>query len=200
MGGERGDHDAVAEFGKEGRPEGVVLVNIQHARDTDSSAESCLFGEGLVCEDPPEFVFVKVRDIVLFDLLAEAAFTAVAGDIFAPAAEVVDCQAAVVVALSAVADRGLKGQLRDLVKREHSAGGLAVVTLSGDQSRAESAHDAGDIGTDDLSVRDQLQAAQDSVIIEGAALYDDVAPQLGRIGYLDNLEKRVLDDRVSKAG
>ena len=50
--------------------------------------------------------------------------------------------------------------------------------LPGDQRRAESAHDARDIGPDGLTVRYLLKASKDGVIVEGAALDHDVAPKL----------------------
>ncbi len=64
-------------------------------------------------------------------------------------------------------------QIFDLIKGEHG-GLLAVIAFSGDQSGAESTHDAGDIGTDDLAVGYLFKAAQYGVVIEGTALDHDV--------------------------
>ena len=53
------------------------------------------------------------------------------------------------------------------------------IPLAGDEGRAEGAHDAGDIRTDGFAVSDLLEAAEDGVIVKGAALYDDVVSEFG---------------------
>ena len=77
---------------------------------------------------------------------------------------------------------------------------LSVIAFARDQGRAESSHDAGDIRPGDLAAGDRLDTAQDSVVIEGPALDDDVLPQLGGVRDLDDLEQGVLDDRIGEAG
>ena len=75
-----------------------------------------------------------------------------------------------------------------------------VKPLSCDQGRAEGTHDAGDVGTNDVAAGDFLERAQHSVVIEGAALYNDVLTQLRGRGYLHDLEQRVFDDGIGKTG
>ena len=76
-------------------------------------------------------------------------------------------------ALAAGQGRGVC-QLQNLVDREHRSL-LPLAALSGDQRRAECTHDAGDIRTDRLAAGDHLEAAKDSIIIEGTALYDNMS-------------------------
>ena len=72
--------------------------------------------------------------------------------------------------------------------------GLAAVVL-GVQRRAVSAHEAGNGRTGDVAADLLLERAQDGIVEEGAALYDDVpAEVIGRMG-TDDLVERVLDDR-----
>ena len=112
----------------------------------------------------------------------------------------VDGQAAVVGAAAAGGQGCLKLEIFDFIEGEHCRLLSAVIALAGDQSRAEGAHNAGDVGTCDLPARDGLHTAQNGIIIEGAALDDDIFAQLGGVGDLDNLEEGILDDRVSQAG
>ena len=51
-----------------------------------------------------------------------------------------------------------------------------------------------------MAVRDFFETSQHCVIVEGAALYDNMASKLGGIGYFDDLVKRVFDDRVGESG
>ena len=111
----------------------------------------------------------------------------------------IDGQAAVVGAASAGGQSCLKLEVFDLVEGEHSRLLSAGIALAGDQSCAEGAHNAGDVRTCDLSAGDGLHTAQNGVIIEGAALDDDISAQLGGIGDLDDLEEGIFDDRVCKA-
>ena len=77
---------------------------------------------------------------------------------------------------------------------------LAVVAVTGDQRRAESAHQARDIGTYRLGSGDTLKGPQHRLVIEGAALHHDVVAQLAGVGQLDDLEQGVFDDGVGKSG
>ena len=112
----------------------------------------------------------------------------------------VDGQAAVVGAAAAGRQCGLEVEILDLVEGQH--GGLlpAVPALAGDQGSAEGAHDAGDVGPGDLAAGDGLHAAQNGVVIEGAALDDDIFAKLGGIRHLDDLEEGIFDDGVGEAG
>ena len=46
----------------------------------------------------------------------------------------------------------------------------------------------------------RLKAAQNGVIVEGTALYDDMSAKLGRIGDLDYLIQCIFDDGIGKSG
>ena len=93
---------------------------------------------------------------------------------------------------------GGKFQVIDLVNGEHGGLHAVLIPFPGDQSRAEGAHDTGNVGTNRLAVRDFLKASKNRVIVEGAALYHDIFTESGGVGYLDNLEQCVLDNRVSQ--
>jgi len=63
-----------------------------------------------------------------------------------------------------------------------------VIVTPCDESGAESAHNARDIGTCDFGLRDQLQCAQNCLIVERAALHNDMRTQLLAADQLDDLE------------
>ena len=70
--------------------------------------------------------------------------------------------------------------------------------FSGDQRRAESAHDAGNIRADRLTVRNFFKASKNRVIVESTALHDDIFAEFRSVGDFDHLKERVFDDRVGK--
>ena len=142
----RREHDAVAELPEEDRPERIVLIHVQHARNAHGAAESLLLGKRFVVEDPLHLIIVKVRKIFLILHAADALFAAVARDIAAAVREAVDREQAVVIAALAAGKRRVKGQILDLFESEHR-GLLTLVIIPGDQGGAERAHDAGDIRT-----------------------------------------------------
>ena len=111
----------------------------------------------------------------------------------------VDGQSAVVGAAPAGRKRRLKLEILNLLKGQHACLLPAVIALAGDQGRTEGTHDAGNVGTGDLTAGDGLHAAKNGVVVEGAALDDDIFAQLGGIGYLDDLEEGVFDDGIGKA-
>src|SRR5699024_4067238 len=130
------------------------------------------------------FIVEQVRNIVLVLLLADTALAAVAADVLASAGETVDDQTAVVGTSLAVCHGGGVLERVDLLDRKHRRLLVRVIALARDQSRSERAHDAGDVRTDRLAVRNLLKAAQNRVVIESSALHNDVASQLRGVGYL----------------
>ena len=98
----------------------------------------------------------------------------------------VDGQAAVIGAALAVSHFCGILQGIDLLDREHSCL-LTLVAVSGDQRGSECPHDAGDIRTNGLAVRNPLEAAQHGIVVEGSSLNNDMSAKLFRIGNLDNL-------------
>ena len=75
-----------------------------------------------------------------------------------------------------------------------------MVTRLCDQRRAEGAHDSGDVRADHFHSGDPLKRPEHSPVIEGSALNDNMPPQLRRIGQLDDLVQRVLDNGIGKPG
>ena len=96
LGGIRGKHHPIAQLRKERKPERVILPHIQHARNADRAFRCLLRRQRLIIKQPVPFVFVKVRRGVLNFFLAQPALTTVARDETPSAAEMVDCQQAVV--------------------------------------------------------------------------------------------------------
>ncbi len=122
MGGKRREDNPIPEFGEEDRPEGVVLVHVQNPRNADRAANGLLLREGLVAEQTFQLVLVHIGDAVVRLLETEASLAAVAGDELASVVEVVDGQAAIVVALPTVFERGLEGKRLHFFQREHRRG------------------------------------------------------------------------------
>ena len=130
----------------------------------------------------------------------EAALTAVAGDELAAVAKLINSQKTVVVTVRTAAHGRIVVQFQNLVHGEHGSRAGLVSTFSGDQSRAESPHDTGDVRAYRMAAGDSLKGTENCVIIKCAALHNDLAAQLFRIGQLDDLKDRVLDDRIGKTG
>ena len=194
--GKRGELHLKAQLLKEGGPEGVVFVHIQYPRDADHAARR-VFKRGIV-EHALLLVRHHVRRAVLVAVAAQAALTAVAGYVPAPAGEFVDREQAVVLAPAAAGRRRRVGEGGDLIEREHRAL-LPVITLTRDQRRAEGAHDARNVGAGGLHACDLLKGAQHRLVIERSALDHDMTAELLGIGELDDLVQGILDDRVGKA-
>ena len=81
---------------EECEPERIVLIHIQHARNTDRTAGSIFFTEWLIVKVTLELIGKKVRKLIFGFLFSKTFFTAVSRDEFAPAAEMIDSQAAIV--------------------------------------------------------------------------------------------------------
>ena len=200
MGGAGGEHHLIAQPGKKGIPERIVFIHVQHSGNTHPASPGLVGGQRLVGEQPFQLVFKQVRHLAGILRFSQSPFAAVAGDVLAAAGKPVDGEPAVIGAAPALCHAGLKFQGIDLIDGQH--GGLIArgIVVPGDQGRAESAHDAGDVRADRLAAGDLFKASQDRVVVEGAALHHDLASQLGGVGHLDDLEQRVLDDGIGKAG
>ena len=83
---------------------------------------------------------------------------------------------------------GVEGQRIDLLDGKHRGLVACLVALPGNQRRAESTHDAGNIRTDTFDTRDFLKTAQYGIVVKRTALYDDIFPELACIGKLDYLK------------
>ena len=112
---------------------------------------------------------------------ANASFTAVSADKLAAAAEFIDGKAAVVGASPAVCHGSAVFQNIDLVNREHGGLFAFFISFTGNQRCAKSSHDAGNIRTDRLAVRYFFKASQNSVIIEGPSLDNNMFSKLRSI-------------------
>ena len=113
--------------------------------------------------------------MVLFFGFSKTAFAAVSGNILTSSRKFIYGKTAVVRAALTFGHTCFKLQGIDLVNREHRRLISLMIVVSGDQRGAESAHDTCDIRTDGMTVRNFFETAQYGVVIEGAALYDDIA-------------------------
>ena len=132
-------------------------------------------------------------------LPADAPLAAVAGNELTPSREFVDGETAAVDAAAALCHAGLILQAAELFVGEHAGLESGLEALPGDEGSAEGTHDARDIGADGLAVSDFLEAPQDGVIVEGAALHYDVFAQLRGVGHLDHLEQGIFDHGVGES-
>ena len=207
---------------EEGRPERIVLVHVEDARDTYLATLGEIDRERLVIKHALHLISEEVRNVRLRLRLSEATLTAVTGDEVPAGTELVDGQDAVVVAALAACHAGRVLKMYDVIDRKHAGldtaiGGeryilfltwlhlskmriLQLITLTCDQCCAEGTHDAGDIRTGDMGVEEVFKGAEDGIVVEGTTLHDDVLSEILRIRDLDDLIECVLDDGVGEAG
>ena len=136
--------------------------------------------------------------MILVFLFADTSLTAVSTDELTAAGKFIDGQTAVIGTSAAVCHRCCIFQLIDLVNGKHCCLFARLITLSRDQSRTKRTHDTCDIRTDRFTACDLLKASQYRIIIKSTTLYNDMPAKFCRIRNLDNLVKRVLDNRVRK--
>ncbi len=147
----------------------------------------------VVAEQPLVFIAVDIRRLRLVRFLtADAALAAVAREIFAAVGEFLHRDETFVPAAAAAVRARLDIEMTQFLRREQ--GGLLIACLEREDGRAVRAHDARDVGADDVAVEELLHAAQHGVIVERAALHDDMIAELAHILELHDLEERVLDD------
>ena len=219
--GRVGQHHAPAQLREERKPERVVLVHVERARDAHAAARGFLGRQRLVVEQAVRLVLEEVRHVGRLGATAEAfaLLAAIARDEAAVAAslrvfaEIVHReQAGVRAALAAHrAVRGrerldlVKGQqrgdhLRRLFARALGSAHVRRVAVARQQGRAERAHVARDVRAHGVHFGELLERAQHGVVQERAALHDDLRAHVVRVADLDDLEQRVLDDRDGQAG
>ena len=187
-----GDLHAVAEEREEGEPERIILVHIEHARNADGAARRML-ERPVVAEQPLVFIAVDIRRLRLVRFLtADAALAAVAREIFAAVGEFLHCDETFIPAAAAAVRARLDIEMAQFLRREQ--GGFLIACLEREDGCAVRAHDARDVGADDVAVEELLHAAQHGVVVERAALHDDMVAELAHILELHDLEERVLDD------
>ena len=174
------DHDAEAQSGEHRKPERVVFVHTEHARDADVAAERLFLGEAAVSEDPLVLPVVEVGQVRLLGdaLQGRAALAAVARHVALAVGERRDGHLAVVLAQAAGLARGVDAKTLEGLDRREGRGPLPRVVHARGQGSAVGPHEAGDVGAHDLAAGEQLEGAQDRVVEEGAALDDDTLAQV----------------------
>ena len=186
-----------SQFPEKGSPEGVIFIHIQHPGQADGSPGR-LFQRG-IGKDPLPLISYHIGSLLSPAHIACALLTAVSADVLSAAGEFVDGQHTVVAA-AAAADRlrGI-GQPLHFFQRKHDAF-LPVIVVPGYQSRAKSAHQAGNVRTSGVDSGNFLKSPKHSLIMEGTALNHDMLAQILRTGQLDDLVQSIFDDRIGKTG
>ena len=77
------EHHLIPQPGKEGIPEGIILKHVQNPGYSHLSSGGFILCQRFVGEQHFVFIIKQIRDMVLILLLADAALTAVAGDVLA---------------------------------------------------------------------------------------------------------------------
>ena len=195
-----GQLHAKAQARKERMPEGVVLVHVERARDTDGAARGLVGTQDLAAKEQLVFLFEEVGSLGLLLFVAGALLAAVAGDEATAAAEVVDGELAVVGAASAAHVLLPHGEAGDLLSRKDGRDAVRTGAVAREQGRTVGTHAAGDVRTDRMHAGELLECAQGGVGHKGAALDDYLGTDLLGVAQLDDLEQGVLDDGVRQAG
>ena len=197
-GGERRQHHPEAQFLKEGGPEGVVFIHIQHSGNADGAPGGFVFFQRRVIEQPLALVQHQIGGLLPLVAATGTLFTAVAADVLSAAGELVDGEHTVVGAAAAAHGRCGVGQIQNVIQGQHG-GFLPGVVAPGHQRRAKRAHEAGNVRAGGVHAGNFLKGPQHRLIVEGAALHHDVAAQILRGGQLDDLVQGVFDDGIGKA-
>ena len=147
------EHDAVAELREECEPERVVLVHVEHARQADRAARG-LLERLVVLEEALVLVLVDVRRVGLLLLPADAALAAVAREVLAAVRELLHRDQALVAAAAAAVGARRDGEVVELIWRQQARLLLAFFLglLECEDGRTVGAHEARDIGADDVTV------------------------------------------------
>ncbi|GFI51000.1 hypothetical protein IMSAGC020_02210 [Lachnospiraceae bacterium] len=173
---------------EECKPERIVLVHVQYARNPDDPSFRVCLLKGCIVKIAVQLVFEQVRKLVVGFLLSKTAFTAVSRDEFPSAAEMVDGQTAVVGTAPAFGHGGGVFKSLDLFNGEHGRSLAVHIALPSDEGGSKSSHDPGDIRTDGLAVCNLLEASKHGIVVKSAALHDDVIAEFGGVRHLDDLE------------
>ena len=195
-----GQLHAKAQARKERVPEGVVLVHVERAGDTDGAARGLVGAQHLAVKQQLVFLFEEVRGLGLLLFVAGALLAAVAGNEAPAAAKVVDGKLAVVGA-TAAADMLLRhGEVRDVLGRKDGRGAVGAGAIAGEQGRTVGAHAAGDIGAHGVNTGELLKRTQRGVGHKGTTLDDHLTADLLGVAQLNDLEQGILDDGIRQAG
>ncbi len=192
--------DLKAQLGKEGKPERIILVHVEGPGDPDLSHGSLFLFQRFIVKDPLLFIVIDIQVFLgIADLQSRPSFAAVARDQMIAGRKIIDRQKTVVSALAAAALSGMVGEFFQFLRLHDLAASLAPDALFADDSASVSAHDACNIRPDDLASGDLLKGHQDSIIVEGASLYNDLLAHFAVITDLDDLLQRVADDRIRQS-
>ena len=195
--GQRREHHAETQPSQQRGPEGIVFVEIEHARHADFAHGRVRSLQRGVVEHAAQLVGGHVGSVLAGMLPAQPLFAAVARDMPPASVKEVDGEHAVIDAALAPRRGGAVAQRKDLGDGQHG-GGLARVAFSRQQRRPERAHDAGDVRAYGLRAGQLLKGPEDRLVMEGAALHHHMLAQRLGAGELDDLEQRVFDHRAGQ--
>ena len=199
FGGRRREHHAEAQLREQGEPEGIILIHVQHTGNAYAAAGSLVRGERhVVIEQPLVLVVEEIGHAFVGSALACAALAAVAGDEAGTVGKAIHGEQTVVGTALAAGDASFGMEGGQLFAREQRGAGGGFVFF-GDERRAERSHETGDVQTQHFAAETEFQGAKQGVVLEGAALRDDVFAEFFRAGNLDDLVEGVLDHGIGES-
>ena len=166
--------DREAQLREESVPEGQQLPHIQTQGDADLAP---LAGNGLVAQNQFPLVGIQVP-LAGVRLAGDGSVAAVAADEGIAVGEGIDGELAVVAAASADLAAGLLVEGRQGLPVQQGTGLAAGRLAPAIQGRTVGAHEARDVGADDLHTHLLLKGPEDGFVVERAALDHDVPAQL----------------------
>ncbi len=191
-------HDLIAQLRKEREPERIVLVHVQRARYADAAAFRVL--QRFIAEYPLVLVLIDVRDITVVLHAADAALAAIAREILATVREFLHRYEAFIATTFATIGARRDCELLQILSRQHGrVSRLRCCCLLRQDSRTIGPHEAGDIRPYDIAPQQLLHAAQHGIVVERAALHDDMVAERAHVLELHDLEQGILYDRERNA-
>ena len=138
--------------------------------------------------------------MVFIFFFSDSTFAAVAGDILASAGKFIDGKTAVIGTAFTVCHSRSVFQAVDFVNGQHGGFFVCCIAFPRNERGTESTHDTCNVRTDGFTISDFFKTSQDSIIVEGTTLNDDMTSKFGCVGYFDYLVQRIFDYRISKTG
>ena len=156
---------------KESEPEGIVLIHVEHTRQTDHAAPGCGFRQRFVLEQALQFIGIEIGQRVFCLDLADAPFAAIAGMERLAVGKPLGADQALVAARFAAVAAALR---RESFKRRGSDQRTLIAVYSpvaGNQGRAERSHQSGDIRPDHRTPQNLFGGSQYRIVVKRSALH-----------------------------
>ena len=153
-----------AQMSKKREPQRIVLVHIQCPRNADRAVNGFFFRKGFVMIKQAGIFICAEVDFVIFDF-AGAPFAFIAGNELLFIAEIGDCQHTMVGTTLTSGVGGLDIQIFDFFRGDKSCfNSVFRPAFSGNQRRAESAHQTGEPRPDNRFANLNFQSPEKRVV------------------------------------